>query len=128
MSTPKERMRALRWGWELLRDIQHAEIVPFGSGNTATALAIRYPAPAMVQKLLASGARQLPEDAGAAIDDARTLFEQLQFSGRGAADIQRVILHTLRHFPLHHAVARVDDCLDGLQDWLSPEDLTTNAK
>jgi len=25
-------------------------------------------------------------------------------------------------------VARVDDCLDGLQDWLQPEGLTTNAK
>ena len=128
MSTPEERMRALRWGWELLRDIQHDAIVPVESANTARALALRYPAPAMLQQLLASGARQLSEDAGAAIDDARTLFEQLQVSGRGAADIQRVILYTLRHFPLHHAVARVDDCLDGLQDWLSPEDLTTNAK
>ena len=128
MSTPEERMRALRWGWELLRDIQHDAIVPVESANTARALALHYPAPAMLQQLLASGARQLPEDTGAAIDDARTLFEQLQVSRRGAADTQRVMLYTLRHFPLHRAVARVDDCLDGLQDWLSPEDLTTNAK
>ena len=128
MSTPDERMRALRWGWELLRDIQHDAIVPVESANTARALALRYPAPATLQQLLASGERQLPEDTGAAIDDARTLFEQLQVSRRVAADTQRVMLYTLRHFPLHHAVARVDDCLDGLQDWLSPEDLTTNAK
>jgi|GEM_PF-1763610 len=128
MSTPEERMRALRWGSELLSDIQHDAIVPVGSGNSARALALRYPAQAVLQDLLASGARQLPEDVGAAIDDARTLFEELQVSGRSAADIQRVISYTLRHFPLHHAVARVDDCLDGLQDWLQPEGLTTNAK
>jgi hypothetical protein len=58
----------------------------------------------------------------------QTLCAELQVSASGAADIQRVLLYTLRHFPLHPAVARVDDCLEGLQDWLQPEDLTTNAK
>ena len=128
MSTPEERMRALRWGWELLRDIQQDAIVPVESGDSAKALALRYPAPAMLQELLASGAGRLPRDVGAAIDDARTLFEELRVRGRGAADTQRFVLYTLRHFPLHHAVARVDDCLGGLQDWLQPEDLTTSAK
>ena len=128
MSTPEERMRALRWGWELLRDIQQDATVPVESGDSARALALRYPAPAMLQELLASGATHLPQELRAAIDDARTLFEELQVRGRGAADTQRVILYTLRHFPLHHAVARVGDCLDGLQGWLQPEDLTTNAK
>ena len=128
MSTPEERMRALRWGWELLRDIQQDATAPVESGDSARALALRYPAPAMLQELLASGARHLPQELGAAIDDARTLFEELQFRGRGAADTRRFILHTLRHYPLYHAVARVDDCLGGLQDWLQPEDLSTNAK
>jgi hypothetical protein len=128
MSTPEERMLALRWGWELLRDIQQDATVPADSVDCARALALRYPAPAILQELIASGARHLPQEVGTAIDHARTLFEALQVSGRGAADIRRVVLYTLRHFPLHHAVARVDDCLDGLQDWLQPEDLTTNAK
>lgn len=128
MSTSEERMRALRWGLELLRHIQQDATVPVESRDSARALALRYPAPAMLQELLASGARHLPQDVGAAIDDARTLFEDLQVRGRGAADTQRFILYTLRHFPHHHAVARVDDCLGGLQDWLQPEDLTTNAK
>ena len=127
MSTPEERMRALRWGWELLRDMQRDETVPVESVDRARALALRYPAPAVLQELLASGARRLPPDLGAAIDDARTLFEELQVHGRGAADTQRIVLYTLRHFPLHHAVARVDDCLGGLQVWLQPEDLTANA-
>jgi hypothetical protein len=127
MSTPEERMRALRWGWELLRDIQQDATVPVESGDRSRALALRYPAPAMLQELLSFGARHLPQDVGAAIDDARTLFEELQVRGRGAADTQRFILYTLRHFPLHHAVARVDDCLGGLQVWLQPEDLTANA-
>lgn len=128
MSTPEERMRALRWGWQLLRDIQQDATVPVESGDSARPLALRYPAPAMIQELLASGARQLPQDVGAAIDDARTLFEEWRVRGRGAADTQRLILYTLRHFPLHQAVARVNDCLGGLQDWLQPEDLTANAK
>ena len=128
MSTPEERLRALRWGWELLEAIQQDPAVPVASGDRARALAIRYPAPAMLRELLASGARRLPQDLGAAIDDARTLFEQLQVRGGGAADTQRFVLCTLRHFPLYHAVARVDDCLDGLQDWLQPENCTTNAR
>ena len=128
MSTPEERMRALLWGWKLLRDIQQDATIPVESGNSARALALRYPAPAMLQELLASGARQLPEEVGAAIDDALTLFEDLQVRGKGAGDTKRSVLYTLRHFPHHHAVARVDDCLGGLQDWLQPEDLTTNAK
>jgi hypothetical protein len=121
-------MRALRWGWELLGDIQQDATVPVESRDGARALALRYPAPAMLQKLLASGARQLPQEVGAAIDDARTLFEELQVRRRGAADTQRCVLYTLRHFPLYDAVARVNDCLGGLQDWLQPEDLTTSPK
>ena len=123
MSTPEERMRALRWGGELLRDIQRDATVPVQSGDSARALALRYPAPAMLQELLTSGARHLPQELGAAIDDARTLFEELQFRGRGAADTQRFVLYTLRHFPLYYAVDRVDDCLGGLQVWLQPEAL-----
>ena len=121
-------MRALRWGWELLRDIQQDATVPVESGDSARALALRYPVPAMLPELLASGARRLPQDLGAAIDDARTLFEELQVRGSGTADTQRFLLYTLRHFPLYHAVARVDDCLVGLQDWLQPENCTTNAR
>lgn len=128
MSTPQERMRALRRGWDLLRDIQLDATVPGESRKRARALALRYPAPGMLQELLASGAKHLPQDFGAAIDGTRTFFEELQVSASGAAGIQRVLLYTLRHFPLHPAVARVDDCLEGLQDWLQPEDLTTNAK
>lgn len=128
MSTPEERMRALRWGWELLEAIQQDPAVPVASGDRARALAIRYPAPAMLQELLASGARHLPQHVGAALDDARTLFQELQARGRGAADTRRFVLYTLRHFPLYHAVARVDDCLGGLQDWLQLENCTTNAR
>ena len=126
MSTPEERMRALRWGCELLRAIQQDATVPAESGDSARALALRYPAPATLRELLASGAGHLPQDVGAAIDDARTLFEELQLRGRGSADTQRLTLYTLRHFPLPHAEARVDDCLAGLQAWLQPESLITN--
>ena len=128
MSTPEERMRALRWGCELLRAIQQDATVPAESGASARALALRYPAPATLRELLASGAGHLPQDVGAAIDDARTLFEELQLRGRGSADTQRLTLYTLRHFPLPHAEARVDDCLGGLQAWLQPESITSNTE
>ena len=128
MSTPEEGMRALCWGWKLLSVVQRDVTVPIESVQYAKALALRYPAPAMLPELLASGARRLPQDLGAAIDDARTLFEQLQVRRSGTADTQRFVLYTLRRFPLYHAVARVDDCLGGLQDWSQPENCSTNAR
>ncbi len=55
-------------------------------------------------------------------------FPHFEYVGQSAIEV-RFLLYTLRHFPLYHAVARVDDCLDGLQAWLQPdEDLTANAK
>ena len=57
MSTPEERMRALRWGWELLRDIQQDAAVPVESRDSARALALRHPAPVMLQALLAPPAQ-----------------------------------------------------------------------
>ncbi len=121
MSTPEERMRALRWGLELLEAIQQDATVPVENGDRARALALRYPTPASLDELLASGATHLPEEVGSTIDDARRLFEMLQSRGIGCANTGRRLSYTLRHFPLLHAAERANDCLGGLQDWLQPE-------
>ena len=121
MSTPEERMRALRWGLELLEAIQQDPTVPVESSVEARSLALRYPTPASLNELLASGARHLPEEVGSTIDHARMLFEDLQSRGIGCANTWRHLSHTLRHFPLLHAAERASDCLEGLQDWLRPE-------
>ena len=60
MSTPQERMRALRRGWDLLRDIQLDATVPAGSRERARALALRLPP---VDLACTSGLRRAEETA-----------------------------------------------------------------
>ena len=121
MSTPEERMRALRWGMELLEAIRQDATVPEQIGNWARALALRYPSPASLNELLAAGARTLPDELGWTIDDARRLFEELHSRGIGCVNTRHHLSFTLRHFPLFYAAQRANDCLSGLQDWLKPE-------
>jgi hypothetical protein len=125
MSTPEERMRALRWGLELLEAIQRDATVPAEIGERARGLSLRYPTPASLQELLASGATRLPQDVGSSIDDARRLLEELQLHDIGSANTRRQVTYTLRHFPLLHAAQGASDCLGGLQDWLLPEGVVT---
>ena len=121
MSTPEERMRALRWGLELLEAIQRYATVPAEIGDRARGLLLRYPTPASLQELLVAGATRLPQDVGSSIDDARRLFEELQSGVIGCTSTRHCLSYTLRHFPLLHAAERASDCLGGLQDWLLPE-------
>jgi hypothetical protein len=121
MSTPEERMRALRWGAELLEVMLQDVHVPANTAERAKALVRSYPTPTALNVLLASGARHLPVEIGSAIDDARVLFEDMQLHGIGSATTRHHLSYTLRHFPLLHASQRARDGLRGLHDWLEPE-------
>ena len=54
MTTPRERMRALRWGWELLDTLQHDELLSPALANRARDIVQRYPTPSTLIELLKS--------------------------------------------------------------------------
>ena len=65
MITPSERMRALRWGWELLGTLQHDEPVSAALVQRAQEIARRYPTPSTLIELLKSEIPSLsPRTAG----------------------------------------------------------------
>ncbi len=105
MTTPSERMRALRWGWELLGTLQHDELVPPALAQRAEKIAQRYPTPAALTELLKSDNPSLPDDFGETLNTARSLFQEVQFGTGGKPQTRRDAMFTLRHFPLTGSAA-----------------------
>jgi len=100
MTTPSERMRALRWGWELLGTLRHDELISPALARRAEEIALRYPTPSALIELLKSDNPSLPADFGETLDTARLLFQEVQFGSNGKLQTQRDAMFTLRHFPL----------------------------
>ncbi len=126
MSTPDERMRSLRWAWELLDVIQTGALLPRQVVERAAAVASRFPSPAQLVTLLAEVTPTLPPDLGTTIDEGRALFEEIQFGGFGSEATRRSVLYTLRHYPLSGAFHWADSACAGqplgLSTWLKPEE------
>ena len=99
MTTPQERMRSLRWGWELLTTLQVDAAVSSTCAERARLLLTTYPSPEALVHLLDSAARSLPSDYAQSIAAARELFQDVQADGRGAPQTLRDTIFTLRHFP-----------------------------
>lgn len=124
MTMPHERMRALRWGWELLASLRTDSSIPHALVERAVNLAQTYPTPTALTLMLEADRPQFPEGFGESVDGARALFEEIQSEGYGSAETRRDTLYTLRHFPLRGASARAADAalLGSLKNWLAPED------
>jgi len=124
VTTPVERMRALRWGYELLGAMQQDQSLPSEYVARATCLADVYPTPQALAQLLERDSCAWPFEYGLAIDQARGLFEDVQHAGLGSPETRRHTLYTLRHFPLQRAKAWVAAAAspDALGAWLAPED------
>lgn len=124
MSTPVERMRALRWGFELLGAMQQDPSLPPACVVQASCLADIYPTPQALAHLLTSDSRAWPFEFGLAIEQARDLFQHVHFMGLGSPETRRHTLFTLRHFPLQNPKAWVAAAVspDGLGALLAQED------
>ena len=119
MTLPHERMRSLRWGWELLQALQEDSSIPPSLAARAAALALSYPTPEVLTRMLEAERPELPEGFGDSIDGTRVLFEEVQFGGHGSQETRRHTLFTLRHFPESAAHAAWPG---SLKNWLAPED------
>jgi len=124
VTTPVERMRALRWGFELLGALQKDRSLPSEFVERASCLARAYPTPRALVQLLACDSRAWPFEYGLAIDQARSLFQDVQQAGLGSPETRRHTLYTLRHYPLQDAKAWVNAAAssDGLGVWLALEE------
>ena len=124
MTIPSERMRALRWGWELLEVIQKDDLVPETFKRRAELVVGRYPTPANLVDLVGSGTERLSYEVAEAIDEAGRLFEDIRRRECTNGETLRLATFTLRHFPLHGTAldqARYGT-LGGLRCWLDVED------
>ncbi len=126
MTMPHERMRSLRWGWELLQALQTDSSIPPALAARAATLARTYPTPQTLMLMIQAERPQVPEGFGDSIDGARVLFEEVQFGGHGSQETRRHALFTLRHFPLNAAAVPAIDgaALCSLKNWLAHEEST----
>jgi len=123
MTLPHERMRALRWGAELLLMIEHDSSVPAEFRNRAAQLRSQYPAPLRLLELVHGDAPAMPLVWAQAIDDARQLFLDLARAGLGSEETCRQLYYTRRHFAEPALLSLWTQAWEGstVQHWLLPE-------
>jgi len=123
MTMPFERMRALRWAYELLHDVCSSATVSEDERRRAERLLETFPAPHRLRVLLEERTA-LPHDAAAAIEVAGLFLGQLRRSDCLAADYKRQIDRVLRHYPESgEAQLWAEAPLAGaLGEWLMAED------
>lgn len=120
MTMPYERMRAMRWAFESLKELANDELLARELRDRAAELASRYPSPAeLLNALRAAQSPSLPEGWGEAITQAFTLFTDIR-SQVCDASIKRKMLHVLRHHPDPRETATMLLSRD-LQRWLAHE-------
>ena len=99
MTMPDERMRALRWGYEMLAELGDDEALPVSMRERAVAIWAAYPDQLSLQGLLRSERPSLQRKMESALADAGRLFLEVQREGAGSGETRRGLVYVLRHFP-----------------------------
>lgn len=120
MTMPNERMRALRWGSELLGELVLDTTLPEAIRVRARDLVPAYPVPQALEKLLADDTSALPQTWVAAMTDALDLFEEIRLGLHGSEETRE----SLRHFPDEGTIRLMGKAEKAwpLAGWLAPED------
>lgn len=123
MTMPHERMRAIVWGAELLGALQVDPAVPEELQSEAGRIKASYPRTHELLELLKHPGQPFDGGIGQAVEEARTVFEQVQSLGVGSLDTRRSLLFTMRHFPLHGWARDAGRAasLGQLDAWLAPD-------
>jgi len=98
MTMPDERMRAIRWGGELLALMADEPALPQSVRVRAQALRATYPTQDAIERALGDDAPMPPTWAERLISVGR-LFVEVRWAREAPEQVRRAALHTLRHFP-----------------------------
>ena len=98
MTTPVERLRALRCGEQLLQSILAAS-VPAELRHRAARLIDRYPHQPQLDTLLSEPNSWLSREVARALFDAGLLFEQLARPEHSGFVSRPLLQYAMRHFP-----------------------------
>lgn len=99
MTTPDERMRALRFGRETLSELIDRTDVPARIRTGAAEVLQRYPTQDDLLALLETQSQVLPRAWADALKDARSVLEDVGRLRSFSAVTPFCILATLRHYP-----------------------------
>jgi hypothetical protein len=99
MTTPNERMRALRWGHELLAEMLLDMTLPEECRAQAEQLGRDHPSAHELVQWVQTGQTGLPPNWAAAIVETHEFFTRTRGRLEGSAATQRALLYALRHYP-----------------------------
>jgi len=120
MTMPDERMRALRWGLELLNQMKTDPLVPDAQRDRARELQAEYPGWDALERLVVSDTGGLCGGWACALSESRNLFIELQAGGHGSVETSQRLRSTLRHFPEHWEIGAMEKAT-ALRAWLQTE-------
>jgi hypothetical protein len=123
MTVPNERLRALRWGRELLEVLAQEHALDPTIREQARSILLAYPQPGQLEKLVTEDALSIPAGAAVALQQACMLFLRLDRDDGCSDALLRNRLVTMRHFPDTADIERWSRPAPGfrLRDWLSLE-------
>ena len=120
MTMPTERMRAVRFGMEMLNETASNAELPLEVRQRAKQVLQRYPSPAELGVLLTREHATLPPEWAAALNDARTFLVDLRRRPDSTEVMRWGVTVTLRHFPDAWEIEHV--CRFAcLAEWIAPE-------
>lgn len=121
MTIPVERMRALRWGYELLQEMGQDQSLPQEARARPGALLAVYPMPHALAQHVSDERGGLPMTWADAMAEAQDLFQEVGISGQGSVQTRRSLLFTRRHYPDRSLIGLMMR-VRSLQDWLAAEE------
>ena len=121
MTMPTERMRAIRWGRQLLQRIAADPSVSEGLRQRAAAVLPEYPEGDALSRLVTELAPALPRTFAAALSEAVKVFNQVHMLGIGSEETRSELMRALRHFPDGSMIVLMERGTLGLESFLSPE-------
>lgn len=122
MTMPDERMRSLRWAWEVLKSIESNSLREPSWVDRATRLAQTFPSPEHLECML-SGSTSAPATFQVTLNETRSLFEEILAAVGGSSELRNDVRSTLRHFPSEGATRALANAatVGGLSEWLEVE-------
>jgi len=124
VTMPHERMRSLRWAFELLEALPQDSTVSAEVRETAERVLQSFPTPGELTSLLQADAKFLSSRHAIAIAEAKLLFDELLGSGLGTQETRQHLRYTLRHYPtLRLRESGGDHAFpSGLRSWIELEE------